>query len=69
MAPSVQAGLERLQREPVRVGIVVIDGDLLGAMRMAREAKAACPVARVIVLSGPRGPGEVSSLLVEGGLD
>ena len=68
-ASSVNAGRSSLGSGPDRIGIVVIDGNIAGAGRLVDEVKAACPAARVIVLSGARDAGEISSRLVAAGVN
>jgi DNA-binding NtrC family response regulator len=68
-ASSVDAGRSSLGSGPERIGIVVIDGDMAGAKRLIGEVKATCPAARVIVLSGARDAGEISSRLVDAGVN
>jgi hypothetical protein len=66
---SVDAGRSILAAEPERIGIVVIDGGMAGAKRLISEVKVTCPAARVIVLSGARDAGEISSRLVGAGVN
>lgn len=65
LADNAAVGLEDLQRQPQRIGALVIDGDIPGAGRLIGRLKTVCPEARLIVLSGPRDAGRVSNLLVD----
>lgn len=68
-AATAEAGLRKLRREANRIGIVVLDGDLAGAERIASEAKTACPNARVVEVSGTRAAGEIARRLMDAGVN
>lgn len=66
---SVESGLESLRQRPDQIGFVVIDGGMAGAKLLISEVKAACPNARLIVLSGAQDEGEIPSRLIDAGMN
>jgi hypothetical protein len=61
VARTAKDGLGQVVARGGRIGMVVVDGGLAGAGRLAREATALCPRARLVVLAGPRQDAQVAA--------
>ncbi len=65
---DVASGLKSLQRDPERIGIVVLDTDLPAASQMAAELRKRCPDAKLLTVRGTRSAERLSSMLIDAGL-
>lgn len=61
VARTAKDGLGQLAQRGGRIGLVVVDGALANAGRVAQQAVALCPRARLVVLRGPRQPAQVAA--------
>ena len=68
IAADADDGVARLQNAGNQVAFIVVDGDMAGANRVISAAKSSHPNARLVVLSGARQAGDVSSRLLEAGV-
>ena len=68
IAADAENGVSRLQDAGKQIAFVVVDGDMAGATRVISAAKSSHPTAQLLVLSGARQAGDVSSRLLEAGV-
>jgi hypothetical protein len=68
-AETANDALESLQHDPDRIGIVLVDDAMEGSQQVISAVQRTFPAAHLVILTGTRDQGTISSMLVNAGMN